>query len=64
MPRRIDARRIAGFLREVEGEDAEETRYYANFLDEHADDHSFEDHFTDIGHIDKVVETVRERANQ
>ncbi|AFK20837.1 hypothetical protein E6P09_18860 (plasmid) [Haloferax mediterranei ATCC 33500] len=46
-----DARRIAGLLREVENDDKGEAGYYADLLDDHADEHAFEDHFTDIGPI-------------
>ncbi|ELZ98083.1 hypothetical protein C440_02508 [Haloferax mucosum ATCC BAA-1512] len=57
-----DAQRIAELLREVESD--EEASFYADLLEEHATDHSFEDHFTDIGPIDEVVEAAKERASQ
>jgi len=40
-----DAKRVAELLREV---NAEEARFYADLLEEHADTHSFEDHFAGV----------------
>lgn len=48
-----DARRVAELLRDGEGGEAD---VYADFLREHADEHAFDDRFTDIGPIDEFID--------
>lgn len=47
-----DARRIADLLRDGEGGEAE---FYADMLDEHADEHAFDDRWSEIGPIDEFL---------
>lgn len=46
------ARQIAELLEEV---DDEKATYYAELLEEHAEDHSFEDRFEEIGPLDEFI---------
>jgi len=48
-----DARRIADLLGEL---DDPEAALYANFLVEHADKHSFDDRWSEIGPLDEFIE--------
>lgn len=47
-----DARRIADLLRDGEGGEAD---FYADYLSEHADKHSFDDRWDEIGPMDEFL---------
>lgn len=48
-----DARRIADLLDEV---DDPEAMLYSNFLREHADEHAFDDRWSEIGPLEEFIE--------
>lgn len=56
-----DARRIGELLRDFDDDEAE---HWANLLHDHAEEHAFEDRFSEIGPIDEVVECAQEAAHE